>query len=973
MRGDKIRIAAGIFLLVVYSLIQQNINAQVKSIGIPVIKNYITGETGASTHSWDIVQDENGIIYFANDAGVLQFDGEDWDVFPVSNGSIVRSLAIDEEGRILVGAYTEIGMLEKNSNGDLKYANLNHLIPEENLDFDDVWKIHNTPEGIVFQSFEYLFIYQGDSIEVIKPGNRFGFSYYVDDHLYIVEKDEGLKILKNGKLELISDDPLFTEDEIRFILPKNSRQLLIGSFSQGIYILDDGKLEPWRTDLNQVAIDKKLYTGLNLQDQIIIGTIYDGVYSCNRDGRITQHFNRATGLQNNTVLSMYKDFQDNLWLGLDNGIDYLKISLPISFLNYNMGIETVYASIIHNDRLYVGTNQGLFTRELSKLGDPDFDDFEIVENTDGQVWTLFTEGKDLLCGHNRGAYRIDGKKAVKISDARGVWNFFKLEDYENLLFSGTYDGIIKYEKDSEGQWLEKEKIRGLELSSRRIVSDKSGNVWISHDHEGLFRLRFNNELDSILIIESYDDSRGLMGELPYKIHKMDDQFFVSTHKGCFSYDSEGNSFISSEELDSFFKELGRINLLQEDNHGNKWYFSSEQIGLFRLLEDGTYINIYTPFLMLRNMLLKDYENIYTYNHDNVFIGTINGLVHFDASIFKDYFVQTSTYIKKVIVSNRGEDSILVYGNISEETLRDDDNVLNYSWNTIRFSFACPDLENTDNVEYSYRLKGFSEEWSDWTQGNEKEYTNLKEGKYIFEVKARNIFNNVSQIDRFHFEIEPPFFRSRQALFIYLTIFLLGVLTIVILVRRRISRVRSYEKEKHTAVFLKKEEQLEKERLSAQRELERIKIEKLEADMKHKNKELVNSTYHIIRKNKILNSVKQELAKLSNQAKSEMVEQELKKISRKIDRDINNEKNWEVFDRYFDEVHQEFLNRLKEKHSELSPKDLRLASYLRMNISSKEIAPLLNISIRGVEISRYRLRKKLNLDRNTNLTEYLLDM
>ena len=973
MRGVRIRIIAGIFLLTVYSLIQKDVYAQVKSIGIPVVKNYLTGETGASTHSWDIVQDENGIIYFANDAGVLRFDGEDWNVFPVSNGSIVRSLAIDEKGRILVGAYTEIGMLEKDSHGDLKYSNLNHLIPQENLDFDDVWKIHNTPEGVVFQSFEYLFIYKGDSIDVIEPQNRFGFSYYVNDYLYVVEKDKGLKILNDGKLELVSDDPLFTEDEIRFILPRNSRQLLVGSFSQGIYILEGGSLEPWRTDLNKVAIDKKLYTGISLQDQIIIGTIYDGLYSCSKDGRITQHFNRATGLQNNTVLSMYKDFQDNLWLGLDNGIDYLKISLPISFLNYNMGIETVYASIIHNDRLYVGTNQGLFTKELSKLGVPDFDDFEIVENTDGQVWTLFVEGEDLLCGHNRGAYRIEGKKAIKISEARGVWNFFKLEGYDNLLFSGTYDGVIKYEKGTEGQWLEKEKIKGLELSCRRIISDNGGNVWISHDHEGLFRLRFNSGLDSILIIESYDDTRGLLGELPYKIHKMDDQFFVSTHEGCFSYDPRGNDFISSEELNTFFKELGRINLLHEDSYGNKWYFSSKQIGLFRLLEDGTFINIYTPFLMLRNMLLKDYENIYTYNHDNVFIGTINGLVHFDASIFKDYFVQTSTYIKKVIVSNRGEDSILVYGTMPDQIPGNDDNVLNFSWNTIRFSFACPDLENTDNIEYSYRLNGFSDEWSDWARGNEKEYTNLKEGEYLFEVKAKNIFNNVSQIDRFHFEIEPPFFRSRQALFIYLTIFLLGVSTIVILVRRRISRVRSYEKEKHTAVFLKKEEQLEKERLSAQRELERIKIEKLEADMKHKNKELVNSTYHIIRKNKILNSVKQELAKLSNQAKSEMVEQELRKISRKIDRDINNEKNWEVFDRYFDDVHQEFLNRLKEKHPELSPKDLRLASYLRMNISSKEIAPLLNISIRGVEISRYRLRKKLNLDRNTNLTEYLLNM
>ncbi|MFW5877611.1 MAG: ligand-binding sensor domain-containing protein [bacterium] len=969
---ERIKINSSIIILVLQILCLVSIDAQMKPIGIPVVKNYPTGETGASTHSWDIIQDDNGIIYFANDAGVLRYDVEEWKVFPVSNGSIVRSLAIDDNGRILVGAYTEIGMLEQDSHGELKYTRLNHLIPEENLDFDDVWKIHNTSQGIVFQSFEYLFILSGDSIKVIEPDNRFGFSYYVDNKLYVVEKEEGLKVLRDGMLELISDDPLFTEDEIRFILPWNSRQVLIGSFSRGIYILSGSRLEPWESDLNQVAIDKKLYTGIDVQDQIVIGTIYDGLYACNREGQIIQHFNRATGLQNNTVLSAYKDYQDNLWLGLDNGIDYLKISLPVSFLNYNMGIETVYASMIHKGRLYVGTNQGLFTKEVANLGDPGLDEFDIVENTDGQVWTLHVEGDDLLCGHNRGAYLINGNTGVKISEARGVWNFFKLDEYDDYLFSGTYDGIISYRKDEKGNWREFEKIKGFELSCRRIIPGKNDNIWISHDHEGLFLVRLNHKLDSVMIFESYDGNSGLEGEVPYKIHKMDGQFFVSTKEGCYSYDSGENRFKSSDRLNTFFEDLGRINLLHEDNEGNKWYFTREQIGLFRLLEDGTYINIYTPFLILRNMLLKDYENIYTYDHDNVFIGTINGLVHFDASIYKDYFVETSTYIKKVIISNRGNDSLLAYGSMSNK-LGIDNKEIDFNWNTIRLNFACPDLENSENIEYSYRLLGFSGEWSDWSPGNEKEYTNLSEGKYIFEVKAKNIFNNVSKIDRFHFEIEPPFFRSRQAFFIYISLVFLGVSTIIILVRRRISRVRSYEKQKHTAVFQKKEQQLEKERLSAQRELERIRIEKLEADMKHKSKELVNSTYHIIRKNKILNSVKQELAKLSDQAKSELVEQELKKISRKIDRDINNEKNWEVFDRYFDEVHQEFLSRLKEVHPELSPKDLRLASYLRMNISSKEIAPLLNISIRGVEISRYRLRKKMHLDRDTNLTEYLLNI
>ena len=794
----------GKFLLffVTCIVITTALHAQVKTIGLPVVMNYTTDKTGASTHSWDIIQDQKGVIYFANDAGVLKFNGEGWQLFPVSNGSIVRSLATDNQGRIYVGAYTEIGMLEPDSLGEFKYHKLNHIIPEKYRRFDDVWKIYSTDYGIIFQSFEYLFILKDDSLRVIEPKSRFGFSYYIDKKLYIVEKDEGLKVFDNGVLRLVSDDPLFNEDEIRFILPWKNEKLLIGSFSGGIYVLEGNKVRPWNTELNDVAIDKKLYTGIRLDDQILIGTIYDGIFICDYDGRIIQHINRSTGLQNNTILSAFRDSQNNLWLGLDNGIDYLKISLPVSFLNYNIGIETVYASIIFQNRLYVGTNQGLFSKDVSKLKDYRLSDFSIVEGTEGQVWTLQVEDGELLCGHNRGAYRITGDKAVKISEGRGVWNFFHIPGDENLLLSGTYDGLITYRRNKEGHWEQNGTVKGLELSSRKIVTDKNENIWISHDHEGIFRVRLSSGYDSAVVFESYNDSDELLGELPYKIHLMDDQFFVSTNNGCFIYDHNEDRFEESDELNKFFKGLGRINLLHIDQQRNRWYFSSKRIGLFRLLEDGTYIDIYTPFLMLKGMLLKDYENIYTYDHRNVFIGTINGLVHFDAAISKDYFREMSTYIDKATISNRGRDSVLIYGS-NEGRKPEKQFVIDYGWNTLAFRFFCADLENTDNIEFSFRLTGFTDEWSDWTESNEKEYTNLSDGKYVFEVKSRNIFNNISTTDRIYFTIKAPYYLSRQALILYIVLFIFLALTIVLLVRRRISFVRSYEKGETSSILPEK--------------------------------------------------------------------------------------------------------------------------------------------------------------------------
>src|SRR6056297_2293118 len=218
----------------------QSLTGQIKSIGLPLIQNISAEQTKGGTQNWDMVQDNEG---------VLRFDGEDWDLFPVENKSIVRSLCLGDDDRIYVGAYTEIGYLQKDSSGTTTYTSLNHLIPEKLRTFDDVWKIYQTSRGILFQSYEYLFIYDNDTIEVVKPGTRFGFSYFVDSVYYVVEKEVGLRAYSDGQWETLSENPLFTEDEIRFILPHIPDQLLIGTFSNGLYLLDDTGIQPWDREI----------------------------------------------------------------------------------------------------------------------------------------------------------------------------------------------------------------------------------------------------------------------------------------------------------------------------------------------------------------------------------------------------------------------------------------------------------------------------------------------------------------------------------------------------------------------------------------------------------------------------------------------------------------------------------------------------------------------------------------------------
>ncbi|MHC1731719.1 MAG: triple tyrosine motif-containing protein [Bacteroidales bacterium] len=965
------RITVGILLLVP----ALSLFGQFKSIGVPDIWNIGRSEYRGGTQNWNIIDDEQGNIYVANNNGVLRFDGEDWEIFPSSNNSIVRSLAYGTDKKVYVGAYNEIGVLEKSERTGIRYYTLNHLIPEDARKFDDVWNIYQTRFGVVFQSFESIFIYRDSTIKVIKPGERFGNSFYVNNDYYVVEAGIGLRVLINDTLRTVNDDLIFTRDEINSITPFNGNALLIGTMNNGLYVLDGQRLQLWDSEITRELIKSKLYCGSVQNETYLFGTIKSGLFVVNEQGEILENLSRSNGLQNNTVLSLFSDRQNNVWLGLDIGIDFLKASLPTSVINDNFNIASTYATAIFKDRLYIGTNQGLFTKELDKIRSHINIKYDLVEGMEGQVWNLTVRDGELLCGHHNGAYLVEGLRSEKLTNTRGVWNFMEIPGNDNLLISGTYHGFITFEKGKNGRWQFRNKVAGFDVSSKDIIIKDDYSLWMSHGYLGLFNIHLNNNIDSVISVEGYNGTGNLPPELPYFLHEWGDDFFISTNQGIYRYDVHSKLFNKTDELNSFFGDLKLLYLLKTDFNRNIWYSAREGMGVFRLLEDGTYTNISTPFLDLNNARVSPFDNIFIQDQNNIYIGTQKGLVHYDPSVYKNYFEEMCVYINTVRISSKRADSLWFCSGNSGTGERDLKTKfsLPHSWNNISFRFASPDMENAGQIEYSYTLHNFDDTWSAWTNLNSKEYTNLREGDYCFEVKARNIYNNVSTTDSYCFIVKPPFSRSYKALIVYFILFSGLVMTAVYFYLRRIELIRSQEKNRQIEALRKKEQSFEEQKLAAETEIMQLRNERLQSDMKHKNKELATATYHIIQKNKFLNSLKQELLSMIQGTSNDSTSGELKRLIRKIDRDIQNENNWEVFDRYFDEVHQEFHSRLKQIHPDLTPGELRLCSYLKMNVSTKEIAPLMNISFRGVEISRYRLRKKLKLDRSVNITDYLMQI
>jgi DNA-binding CsgD family transcriptional regulator len=394
--------------------------------------------------------------------------------------------------------------------------------------------------------------------------------------------------------------------------------------------------------------------------------------------------------------------------------------------------------------------------------------------------------------------------------------------------------------------------------------------------------------------------------------------------------------------------------------------------MFRLRDDLRYQHISSAFVILAGKFISGFESVYEYTEENFFIGTEDGFAHFNPRIDSNTNPEFSTYITKAVAMHL--DSTFYLGNsyISRKSEKVVKYQFPYKGNTFRFNYTSPTYDNSGNIEYSYKLSGFTEVWSEWSSSSVNEYTNLPEGDFVFMVKARNPLGIESLTDQVEFSVLPPWYKTTYAYLVYFLLLILVVMSIMWIIYLRMDISRRKERLKHLQTYRQKEQEYLRNALIDEKKIINLKNEKLKAEMIHRDKELANQTMDLIRKNQFLLSIKEELLKLKRPNNDFALNDKINSLIVKIDKDLDHNKQWEVFETAFDEVHEDFLNRLKAAYPNLTPKELRLCAYLRLNISSKEIAPLMNISVRGVEICRYRVRKKLDIDRDTNMTTFVIN-
>ncbi|MEM8566067.1 MAG: triple tyrosine motif-containing protein [Bacteroidota bacterium] len=957
--------------IVVWLLVNHLSFAQDINIGLPFIHQYSTSEYKAGIQNWSIRQDKRGLIYVANNFGVLEYDGSNWIRYQVVNGTKVRDLALADNGLIYVANQGDFGFLKPNTIGAYEYVSLADSLDPKYRDFDETWKVFYTPEEVFFCSFDNLFIYRNNAFETINYTSAPEEFFYANHQLYILQLDQGLYHLQDSGLQLINGGEFFKSKPIASVISLAEGRLLITTVNNGLFIYDGYKITPW-LETRDLFEPYNIYCAIRLRNgNYVFGTENNGLFITDAAGKLIIHLNKTNGLYDRKVLSLFQDNQNNLWVGHNNGLSYVELELPFTLINEAVGLPgTGYAGYLKDDVLYLGTGNGLFKKDLRN---PQDSGYELIPGSAGQVYDIKEIEGNLLMGHHEGAFEIKSGEVQKLSSDLGSWTFLPLRSYPNYMLEGTYQGLNLYKKKNES-WEFVTKVRGFAESSRVIEEGDDGDIWITHGYKGVFRLKLSDDLIQADEVKFYGEKDGLPSNILINVYRIRNELIFTTEGKIYKYDQYIDRFIEHP----FYGEIEGIeeslSIVTEDAFDNLYFMGRNSLGALKKNSSGVYEASVAQFNKIKDMMNDDLQNMSILNGSFVLFGAKEGFILYDRNKSIDLSIPYQALIRNVT----NADSTLFAGNffwdgaISSKQPEEQLIELLYKQNSVKFGFSAPFMDGFEQNSYQYKLEGFDKGWSEWQPETEKEYTNLKEGRYTFYVKAKNYAEIQSEVTSFRFIILAPWYRSALA---YVSYGVSGII-ILFLAFRVLDKRHKEEKERiqtQSDVELnQKDDELRIVTAKSEAEIELLKNEKLKSEINHKNKELASSTMNLINKNEFISHVKSNLSSLISKSKSQEVRLELNKIIKNIDRNISQDNDWEHFEFHFDQVHGDFSNQLHQKHPDLSPQEMKISALLRMNLSTKEIAHLLNISVRGVEISRYRLRKRLRIDRKTNLTEYLMN-
>lgn len=935
----------------------------------PMVRSFTRHLHGGGTQTWAIARDGAGIMYFGNKNGLLTFDSRDWSLTGVENQSTVRSLLVDSAARRLyVGASDEFGYFSADSaTGMPRYTNLSASLPASTKQFKEIWRILTIDgsRAVWFQADNAIFCYDGSKLSTVRVDDRITAAAGINGHIYIATARGAISELHDTRIEPVCALPVDRHVRICAILPYNNALMAVTDYD-GLHIIENGTSRPLRTDIDDFLRANQVFCASRSESGVYaFGTVSRGAVITRFSGGRTSYANIETGLQNNTVLTTYFDPDDNLWLGLDNGIDQVLVNSPYySLLGDSDSHGAGYMSHRAGNLLYLGTNQGLFAMPY-----PDTDSADPPRLTPilkGQVWDITLIGDDVFvctdagvcCGRGLDFRQVD-------DDIPGSWSVRALRHHPGYALVSSYDGFFLLHHGPDGRWTSLGPVEGYSDIGGHFAEDRDGNIWISHWLKGIYRLRLDPAQVRFSSLRFFDSKSGLPTDRNVGVIAIDGSPVVTTEGGFYRLAPDGTSMIPDERLDAVFG-IAIAPRLHVSPRGDIWCITGNTATVAARTPDGDTRVDTMSFSPVPDCLIPGFDNFNFLSDDRLIVSMQDGFLDVDLRQTARPTSSAGVFFKSVVA--QGDSAITFHPRGMTGPI-----TLPYGHNSLLFEAIAPEYRADKPVVYSFYLEHYDTDWSPWSESTAKEYTQLGEGEYRMHVRALNPYTRAIDERVLTFSILPPWYRTTaaKAVYMFLTLLFLflsykGVKSIALRASRRVASRKEVE-------IIVMRRHAKEESLLKDYEIAELKGRQLEQDIKHKTEELSNITMNVVRKNEILLDISDRLDRIAQAEHPADTSRQIARIKALIRENISHDDDWRTFMHNFDAAYEDFTKNLQGRHPGLTPTELRVCCYLKMGLSSKEIAPLFNISYRSVEMTRYRLRKKLGLARETSLTDYLQNL
>lgn len=768
----RVRIAFAILIgLLAPGLLAQKTD----EFGVPPMRVYPLRDMSGYSQAWTVVRDHRGLVYVgATGPDIHQLDGAGMRRIE-GPSNIIRSMAVDKNGRIWVGSSADFGYLEPDKAGTLRYASLLDKVPEAERSFNDIW-LTVTSKGVFFRSLVRLFRWDGTRMKTWSASGSL-FEGVGESHgkIWVSRAGIGLQELVGDELRDAPGGEVFAKSTRVYTLAWDNGKSLIARRNEMLALYDGKSLTPFPTAADAYLRENEAYYTVLLSDgAICVATIRGGIAIIERDGRLRRIYDQNSGLPGAGVYSVFEDREGALWLGSGASVVRIDMRSPVSLVaSSRFGDAAPFQGILYGATGSGGAGLHIFERDRKSgihipraLAGPVTQGFKLTIFRDPSVG-----GRDqLLAATGNGPMRIDGDRVTPlVAEFSGfvasTYEVFQSRKEPTRVFLGLARGGIASMRWDGRRW-NKESHVSSAVAVRRIEEDGDGNVWGGTQNEVVrYEIGANGLDPNKARTFSRADGAPRGSLVPRWI---DGEIWVSSAAaaGTFRFDRAAQKFVRDDRFYLALPDARSATALWQHPNGEVWSITSSgnehRTAIFRKDASGKWQGDEEP---VRALAATGFNNL-SADGDHVWASGTEGVLRFHT---KQQAGSSKSY-KTLIRAVRPFGGDAVYGGDGSSGAAPQ---IEFARNSLRFEFAAPIFGNESRTQYQFFLEGADRDWRDWSTQRDANYNGLAPGSYRFRVRARGMEGQLAEEAVYAFEIQPPWYRSNLAYLCYGALLLLA--------------------------------------------------------------------------------------------------------------------------------------------------------------------------------------------------------